>query len=85
VSERKAILLILSEQDSFSIDFTKLMQELITRRALAFSADPDGPDGYIKDVIRGLEESGYATFEPKSQLVTLLPANIVRKFLESRV
>jgi len=82
VSERKAILLILSEQDSFSIDFTKLMQELITRRALAFSADPDG---YIKDVIRGLEESGYATFEPKSQLVTLLPANIVRKFLESRV
>ncbi len=63
------------------MDLTKLTQELITRRALGFSADPEGPDGYVKDIIRNLEKSEYITYDPETAVVKLLPANVIKKFL----
>jgi len=81
MSVSKATLQVLVEQPSFRMDFTRLIQELITRRVLGFSADPDGPDEYIKDIMRYLEKQGYITYNSETEIITLLPANVINKFL----
>lgn len=78
MSEWKSTIRILAEQPNFSMDLTRLGQELITRNTLGFSEDPSG---HVENIVYNLEKQGYVTYNPETEVVMLLPAKIIKKFL----
>ncbi len=74
MSEWKSALRILAEQPKFSLSFTELEQELITRRALGFGVE-------AKHVVQWLERENLVEYDQVLDEVFLKVSNVINRFL----